>query len=130
MRYTEIAIRWLILTLSILLASALVSSIEVANIAAAITAAAVLGLLNTFIRPLLVFLTLPISFFTLGFFILVINALLLQLTGSFVQGFHVSGFWGAMFASIIISIISLILSSFRIRNGRVIIIRTNDGGKG
>lgn len=129
MRYTEIAVRWLILTLAILLASVLVNSIQVDDIASAIAAAAVLGLLNTFIRPLLILLTLPINLFTLGFFILVINALLLQLTGSFVKGFHVSGFWGAMLASIILSIISLILSSFRIRNGRIVVIRTRNPHK-
>lgn len=126
MRFSDIAIRWLILTVAILVTSALFDSIEVANVAAAITAAAILGLLNAFIRPLLIILTLPINIFTLGFFILVINALLLQLTGSFVKGFHVAGFWSAMFASIVISIISLILSCFRMKNGQIIVYRTDD----
>lgn len=78
---------------------------------AALVAAFVLGVVNTFIRPLLVLLTLPLTVVTFGVFLLVINGLLLWLVSAVVRGFHVHGFWGAVIGSILISIVSWILSS-------------------
>ena len=63
------------------------------------------------IRPLLILLTLPVTLLTLGLFIFVINGLLFWWVGSFVDGFHVSGFWSAVFGSIIYSLISWLLAS-------------------
>jgi putative membrane protein len=63
------------------------------------------------LRPLLVILTLPLTLLTLGFFILVINALLLQLVAKVVSGFTISGFWTAFFASLFISILSIALGT-------------------
>jgi putative membrane protein len=77
----------------------------------ALVAALVLGLINTFIRPLLVLLTLPATVLTLGLFIFVINGLLFWFVGSFVQGFHVAGFWSAILGAILYSIISWALSA-------------------
>ena len=79
---------------------------------AALVAAFVLGVVNTFIRPLLILLTLPLTLVTFGFFLLVINGLLLWLVSAVVRGFHVHGFWGAAIGSILISIVSWVLSSF------------------
>jgi len=79
---------------------------------AALVAAFLLGFVNTFIRPLLVLLTLPLTVVTFGFFLLVINGLLLWLVSAVVRGFHVNGFWGAVIGSILISIVSWVLSSF------------------
>ena len=79
---------------------------------AALVAAFLLGVVNTFIRPLLVLLTLPLAVVTFGFFLLVINGLLLWLVSALVPGFHVSGFWGALVGAILISIVSWILASF------------------
>jgi putative membrane protein len=79
---------------------------------AALVAAFVLGVVNTFIRPLLVLLTLPLTLVTLGIFLLIINGLLLWLVSAVVRGFHVYGFWGAVIGSLLISIVSWILSSF------------------
>jgi putative membrane protein len=86
--------------------------IWVDNWMAALVAAFLLGVVNTFIRPLLVLLTLPLAVVTFGFFLLVINGLLLWLVSAAVQGFHVNSFWGALVGSILISIVSWILSSF------------------
>jgi putative membrane protein len=79
---------------------------------AALVAAFLLGIINTFIRPILVLLTLPITVVTFGLFLLVINGLLLWLVSGIVRGFHVNGFWGALIGAILISIVSWILSSF------------------
>jgi putative membrane protein len=79
---------------------------------AALVAAFLLGIVNTIIRPILVLLTLPLTVLTLGLFLLVINGLMLWLVSALVSGFHVNGFWGAVFGSILISIVSWILSRF------------------
>ena len=81
----------------------------------ALIAALVLGLINTLIRPLLVLLTLPVTVVTLGLFIFVINGLLFWWVGSFVDGFHVSGFWSGVFGAIVYSLISWLLASLLLR---------------
>jgi len=102
---------WLINAVALLALPYLLSSITVDSIPSALIAALLLGLVNTFIRPLLVLLTLPVTLVTLGLFIFVINALLFWLVGSFVQGFHVAGFGSAFFGAILYSIISWALSA-------------------
>jgi len=79
---------------------------------AALVAAFLLGIVNTILRPILVLLTLPLTLLTLGLFLLVINGLMLWLVSGLVSGFHVSGFWGAVLGSILISIVSWLLSRF------------------
>ena len=79
---------------------------------AALVAAFLLGVVNAIIRPILVFLTLPLTIVTLGLFLLVVNGLMLWLVSALVRGFHVSGFWGAVLGSILISIVSWVLSRF------------------
>ncbi len=86
--------------------------IRVDGFLAALVAAFLLGIVNTILRPILVLLTLPITLLTLGLFLLVINGLMLWLVSALVRGFHVSGFWGAVLGSILISIVSWILSRF------------------
>jgi putative membrane protein len=85
--------------------------IQVESWMAALVAAFLLGIVNTFIRPLLVLLTLPLTLVTLGIFLLVINGLLLWLVSAVVWGFNVNGFLGALIGAILISIVSWILSS-------------------
>jgi len=72
----------------------------------AIVVAIVLGLLNTFIRPLLVILTIPITIVTLGLFLLVVNALMIELTDYFVSGFKVTTFWWALIFGLLITILN------------------------
>jgi putative membrane protein len=79
---------------------------------AALVAAFLLGIVNTLIKPILVLLTLPLTILTLGLFLLVINGLMVWLVSALVSGFHVSGFWGAVFGSILISLVSWLLSRF------------------
>lgn len=86
--------------------------IWVDGVMAALVAAFLLGILNAIIRPILVFFTLPLTIVTFGLFLLVINGLMLLLVAALVKGFHVNGFWGAVFGSILISIVSWVLSRF------------------
>jgi len=102
-----ILIHWLISALAIVVAAYLLPGVTV-DLVGAIILAVVLGLINTFIKPILFWLTLPINILTLGIFSLIINALLIMLAGYFVPGFSVSGFWSAFFFSILLSLINAV----------------------
>lgn len=102
---------WIINALALLALPYVVPSIQVASFATALIVALVLGLINAVLRPLLILLTLPVTLLTLGLFIFVINALLFQLAGNLVGGFHVGGFWPALVGSIAYSVISWALSA-------------------
>ena len=96
----------------LIIAHILPNLIRVDGFLAALIAAVVLGIVNTIIRPILVILTFPLTLLTFGLFLLVINALMLWLVSALLSGFHVNGFWGALFGSILISIVSWLLSKF------------------
>jgi putative membrane protein len=112
-------LRWLILTIAIILASYLIEGIEVKGFFSAFFAAAVLGILNALFRPILIVLTLPITILTLGLFTFIINALMLKMASGVIPGFEVHGFWTAIFGSLVISIVSWALNSFISDRGRV-----------
>jgi putative membrane protein len=80
------------------------SGITVASFTTSILVAVVLALLNTFIKPLLIFFTFPVTILTLGLFLLVINAIIIILCSEIVGGFHVDSFWTALLFSIILSL--------------------------
>jgi len=106
-------VRLIINIVAILIISYLFPSlIWVDSFWAALVTAFLLGIVNAIIRPILVLLTLPLTLVTLGLFLLVINGLMLWLVSVLVRGFHVSGFWGAVLGSILISIVSWVLSRF------------------
>lgn len=107
----RLLIGWAINAVALLALPYLFSSIQVGSFYTALIVALVLGLVNTLIRPVLVLLTLPVTVLTLGFFILVINALLFWFVASFVDGFNVGGFWAAFFGAIVYSFISWALSA-------------------
>ena len=79
---------------------------------ALLVSALLLGLANAVVKPLLVFLTLPLTLLSLGLFLLVINALVLLLVAKLVNGFRLNGFWTAFWASIFIALLSWVLGSF------------------
>lgn len=106
-----ILIRWLILTVAVMVASYLFEGVQISSFYAALFTAAVLGFLNTFFRPILLILTLPINVLSLGFFTFIINALLIKMASGVVPGFSVMGFWTAVFAAFIISIVSTLLEA-------------------
>lgn len=112
-------LRWLILSVAIMAAAYLFDGIRVDGFGTALFAALVLGILNAFFRPILFIITLPITVLTLGLFTFVINALLLMMTSGVIGGLVVDGFVSALFGSLIISLVSLLLSSFISGRGRV-----------
>lgn len=96
---------------AIFLAAQVLAGVHVENFWTAIVVAIFLGIINTIIKPILLFLTLPITILTLGLFTFVINALLVLLVTKIVPGFHVDGFWWAMLFSLVIAVISAFLNS-------------------
>lgn len=102
--------RWALNALALLAVSFLYSGVSVSGPLALIIGAAVLGLVNAFVRPVLFVLTLPINLLTLGLFTFVLNGLMLWLASGLVPGFAVHGFWAAVWASILLSIVSAFLS--------------------
>jgi putative membrane protein len=112
-------LRWLLLTIAIILTSYLGVGIHVRSFFSAFFAAMVLGILNALFRPILILITLPINILTLGLFTFVINAVLLLMVSGVVSGFYVNGFFAAMFGSLVISLVSWLLSSFVTDRGRI-----------
>ncbi len=112
-------LRSLLTMLAVLATAHIIPGISVDGWLSALGAAIVLGILNAILRPLLLLLSLPFIIVTFGLFIFVINALLLGLASWLVPGFHVAGFWSAVFGSLVISIISGVLNFLVGGSGRV-----------
>lgn len=104
-------LRMLLSAAAVLLIANFLSGVHVENYTVAILVALVLGFLFAFLKPILVILTLPITVITLGFFLLVINTLLILLADKVVSGFSVDGFWIAMLFSVLLSIAQSLLFS-------------------
>lgn len=96
---------------AIIIASYVLPGIHIRDYTSALIAAAVLALLDSFVKPVLVFLTIPITLVTLGLFLLVINALIVLFGARIVDGFEVDGFWWALGFSLIVSIIVTLLEA-------------------
>lgn len=103
--------RVLVMGIAVFLAVTVVPGIESDSLLAGAGAVLVLTLLNTLIRPLLYLLSLPLIVISLGLFLVVINALLLQLTAALVKGFTVSGFWASFWGALVISVVSALLNA-------------------
>ena len=101
---------WLVTALALVITANLVPGFAITSFFAALVAAVVLGLLNAIVKPILVLLTLPITFLTLGLFLFVVNALTIWLAGSITPGFQVSGFLPALLGSIILTIVASVLN--------------------
>jgi putative membrane protein len=101
--------RLIVGALAVLVASYLLPGVEVDGALTAVLVAAVLSLLNAVVKPILVFLTIPITVLTLGIFLLFINAFIILLADRIVPGFHVSSFWTAFLFSIVLSLVMAIL---------------------
>ena len=103
-------LKWVLFALIIMFVGWLTPGLEVENFLTAMVAAVVIALINAFIKPVIMFLTLPINLLTLGIFTLVINAVLFMFAAYLVPGIEVSGFLSALIASILISVFSIGLS--------------------
>lgn len=113
----EFLTHWGIAALSLWLVSLLFHGITFSNKSSLFVAALLLGFANAIVRPIFILLTLPLTLLTFGFFLLVINALMLLLVAALVKGFKVSGFWTAFFASIMIAIFSFLIGLFIFQSG-------------
>jgi len=113
-----ILLRTLITGLGIWLATLLVPGVNTGSAGALLWAAIALGLINAFVRPVLVLLTLPFTILTLGLFLLLLNAAMLNLAGWLVDGFEVQGFWSSVFGAIVVSLVSGLCSQFIGPRGR------------
>ena len=112
--------RWAVTTIAVMVASSVIRGIRYDTVAALIGASLLLGILNAFVRPFLLIISVPLILLTLGLFILVLNGLLLLLVPHVVVGFHVDSFWSAFWGAIVISVVSWLLSAFfRGSDGRV-----------
>ena len=105
-------IRILLNAVALVLTAGLFESINLEGFFSAILAVMILALVNAFIRPIFLLLTLPLTVMTLGLFTLVINAALFKLTSVLVPGFHVGGFWSALGGAVIYSILVLLINIF------------------
>jgi len=106
-----LVIRWMLFSLALIFIAWVVPGISLASFMTAMWAAFVIGLVNIFIRPVLLILTLPLNLLTLGLFTFIINALMFWLVSSFVEGFMVSGFLAALIGSILLSVISMFINN-------------------
>lgn len=99
--------RWIVTTLAVLVAANIVPGIGYDTFAGLAVASLLLGLLNAFVRPIMLLISLPLVVYTFGLFVLLINALLLYTVGKLVRTFHVETFWAAFWGGLVISLVSL-----------------------
>lgn len=103
-------IKILLSSFSVLIADFLLKGVYVKDILTSVLVAFVLAILNNFLKPILIVLTIPITIFTFGFFLLVINALMAMLATKIVPGFIIEGFWWAVGFSLIISFLNYLIN--------------------
>lgn len=103
-------IKVLLSAVSVILASYLLPGVTVDGFWVALIVAIFLSLLNATLKPILIIFTIPITFLTLGLFLLVINALIIMIADYFIGGFRVDGFWWALIFSLILSLINALLT--------------------
>ena len=112
--------RWAVTAFAVFVAAPIVGLSYNGSLACLLGASLLLGIVNAFVRPILLILSAPLILLTLGFFIFVLNALMLLVVGQIVPCFRVPGFWNAFFGALIISFVSWLLSAFfRGSDGRV-----------
>ncbi|MBC8487803.1 MAG: phage holin family protein [Bacteroidetes bacterium] len=105
----KFVLKILLTAVIVIITAYLLPGVHVRNFLSAIIVAFILALLNGFLKPVLVFLTIPITILTFGLFLLVINAVIILIASSLVSGFYVEGFWWALLFSLIMSLISYLL---------------------
>lgn len=106
-----VLLRWLINAATLIAIAYIVPGVEVSSFYIALITALLLGLVNVTLRPILIFLTLPITILTLGLFTFVINGLMFWFVASFIDGFNVTGFWPAFVGALIMAIVNWLVSS-------------------
>ncbi|MGZ3957959.1 MAG: phage holin family protein [Flavisolibacter sp.] len=104
-------IKVLVTAVAVYLAAYLLPGVTITDVKTTVIVVLVLALLNTFIKPILIILTIPITILTLGLFLLIINALMVKWAADLVSGFHVDGWWSALLVSLIVTVVSYILNA-------------------
>ena len=99
-------------TLTLLVVAKYLPGISIDGWYPALIAAVILGLLNLFVRPILILLTLPITILTIGLFVIIINAMLFAFAASFIEGFTVTSFGYAVLGSLIVSMVSTVANRY------------------
>ena len=118
-------IRLVVTGFAVLVASEIVPGIEIDSFASGLEGVLVLSILNALIRPVLYLLSAPFIVVTLGLFMVVINALLLEFASWFAKGFHVEGFWSAVGGAILISLVSGLMNLMVSEQGQVDMVMTS-----
>lgn len=103
-------VRWIVNALALVVVVYTIRGIEVESLFATIVVALLLGMINTFFRPLIIVLTFPFSIATFGGFILVINGFLLWMVSKIVKGFTIQTFWAAFWGALVFSVVSYLLN--------------------
>jgi putative membrane protein len=124
---TPFLIHWALTAFALWVASHVFKGMRFTSTGALVVSALLLGLANAVVRPLLVLLTLPLTLLTFGLFLLVINALVLMLVAKLVEGFELNGFWTALWASLFMSLLSLLLGAFILGGSPEFTIQTSPG---
>ena len=106
---TPYLIHWLMASVALMLTAYFVPGFHVDGFGAALIASVVIGLVNIFVWPVLTILTLPLTIFTFGFFLLIVNGLALKIAAALTPGFSIDGFLPAVFGSIILSVIGWLI---------------------
>lgn len=117
-----VLLRVVINALAIALAALVLPGIRVNSVLSALGAALLLGLVNAFVRPILLVLTLPITLVTLGLFLFVLNGLCFWLVAAVVPGLHVAGFWSAVLGALFVSAVSWVVTALISDSGRLVVI--------
>ncbi len=107
---TRLILKWALNSCALFFVLKLISGVQIDRFQDLLLATLVIGLLNSFLRPILILLTLPVTVITLGLFTLVINGVIFYLTAHLVAGFHISGFGAAFLAALLFSLFSFILN--------------------
>jgi putative membrane protein len=107
----KLVAKWLLLASALLFVAYVYSGVEVSSFGAALLAAFLIGLLNSFLRPVLVVLTLPVTVLTLGLFLFIINALMFWAASGVLSGFQVRDFVAALVGSLIYSVLGMVIDS-------------------
>lgn len=109
-------VKVLVTALAVMLAAYILPGVEIIDTKTAIIVAVVLALLNTFVKPVLIVLTIPITIVTLGLFLLVINIIIIKIADGLIDGFTVDGWFWALVFSLVVSLIASVLDGFAKRS--------------
>ncbi|HET8578949.1 MAG TPA: phage holin family protein [Methylomirabilota bacterium] len=123
---TAFLIRVAVNTMAIALAAKVIPGVEVDSVVSALAAGFLLGIVNALVRPVLLILTLPITFVTLGLFILVVNGACFWFVAWLIDGFRVKGFWAALGGALVVSAVSWVLTALVNERGKIVVITRRD----